>query len=778
MRRINLRPSSGFEVTTQLKDFRSSGLMQLSKAVLFIAMFCASVSVAWATPVDVKTFGALGDASNDDRIPIQSAINFVEGAGGGTVYFSPGLYNVSGTLFVPSNVRLQGTGSTIYNTQLRLTATHTSLFEVGDGKANVTFKDLTLIYIGGGWPRTTPEETALIRQEGTVGISLKAGGSGISDIVIENVRANQFTQGIAATSSIPGYDAAISNVKIRNYASDGNEYSLYTNTRGASNWDVQNMNVYPMHDKQNGIFLELSGQMRFLQLSCAGTDAGICAKLWGNGDTYFRQMHVEGPRLGLCVGSNCDGSPGNMGENPSLLTIENSATGGEFYRATNLVSINNRFWQNYPLPTSPPLPPYKFFGTGADSWLMSCADVWVSWHPTTHMTNTTVITPRNAFPGLATGVHGCVNSYLSSVPTFAQGYTADNQRLSGELDVTAYPYNATRDDGSDDTQAFNRALADARATRGKTVFVPYGTFDIHSTLVLEKGETVLGESGSIIRLRTSGTSLFKAVNDAYPVQGITLRNLTLTSDSTDGTTGISFENFSSTQAGAASDFQIQNVDFTGFETGISVHPIGGTLSNPNPMYDSVSVKDADFSGNTTAVLIRSQNASHWNLENIRVDVPQGAEGVRVDGIGHLSIRGLSCNTYFGGGSACVSVQRQNGLSIEGLDASGMTNALMVRWENGWTQFPFTLRNSNLLSGVYFQGRTYLNSVNNVYPITHRRRVPREVRFGDYQEGDPNNVAYGGQSDIFSCNDTFTDLYNSQSTWVYSGTLLKPVTYCY
>lgn len=759
--------------------------MKINKAILFIAVFCASISVAWATPVDVTAYGAVGDNSTDNRIFIQNAINSAATTGG-TVYFPPGLYNVSGTLHVPSNIRLQGTGSTVYNTQIRLAPTQTSLFEVENGASNIVFKDLTLVANSSPvWPRNTPAETALIRNEGTTGISLKAGWQGIGNVVIENVRTTQFTYGISATSSVPYYDASISNVKIRNYASDGNEYSLYANTTGAGGWDVQNMDVYPMYDKQNGIFLERSGQMRFLQLSCAGTGAGICAKLWGNGDTYFRQMHVEGPRLGFCVGSNCEpnGPAGNTGENASLLTIENSATDGEFHRATNLVSINNRFWLDFPQPPAPPPTPYKFFGTGANSSLTSCGNVWVSWSPSTHMTNTTVTIPSGAFPGLATAANGCLNSYLTSVPVFGTGYEADNERLNGEVNVAAWPYNAIPNDGIDDTPAFTAALADARATRGKRVFVPSGAFDIYSTLSLEQGETVLGESGSIVRLKTSGISLFKVVNgNGYPVQGITLRNLTLASDSTNGTMGIALENFSPSIAGGASDFQIQNVDFQGFEAGISVHPVGGNLSpNANPMYDSVSLKDADFSGNTTAIVLRSQNASNWNLENITIDIPNGAEGVRIDGIGHLSIRGLSCGSS-GIGTSCVSVQRQSGLFIDGLNATNVTNALTVRWENGWTQFPFTLRNSNLLAGVYFQGRVYLNSVNNVYPakLSAKSWSSKVVRFGAYQEGDVNNIAYGGQSDIFSCNDVFKDpsTLRTQTTWAYTGTLAKPVTYCY
>jgi hypothetical protein len=773
--------------------------MKFYKAILFIAAFCASVSVASATgPVNVTDFGAVGNGVTDNLSAIQTAIDSAANSDEldeTVVYFPAGYYNVSGTLTVPSNVRLQGMGS-FYNCQVRLTVTGVPLFEVGDGESHITFKDLTLYSLNGPapWPRTSPAEAARIRTEDTTGISLKAGTSGISSIVIENVRISRFNHGVSATSSITGYDASVSDVRIRNYASDGNEYSLYTNTRGADGWDVQNMDVYPMYDKQNGIFLQLSGQMRFLQLSCAGFKdpaqniaPGVCAKLWGNGDTYFRNMHVEGPRLGFCVGSyNCDPSDqGNMGENASLLTIENSAAQGEFHRLTNLVSINNRFWLDWA-----GSPRYQFFGTGAGSPVRTCGDVWVSFYY--HMTQTTVhgLFPEG-YPGLTWAPDdSCVNSDLTSVPVFNTGYTADTARLSGDVNVTDYcsSINCT----GDVSDAFRDALKAATPPNApiRRIFVPSGSYDVNSTLELKGGETFVGESGSFIHFKGSNIPLFKVKATSAVVKGITWRNLVLTADPPDPadppteTVGIELTNDSTSVAGAASDFQIQNVDFNGFTAGIVVQPACGSpictdLTHANPMFDSVSLKDADFSGNQTAIIIRSQNASNWNLENIRVDIPDGAKGVQVDGIGHLSIRDLSC-TSSGTGSACVSVQRQNGLAIEGLSATNVDNALVAQWENGWTQFPFTLRNSDLTAGVYFQGRVYLNSVNNLYPAKLSINSPSKVvKFGADREGAKLNVAYGGMSDIFSCNDTFIDTstMQTQGGWAYTGTLLTAVTIC-
>lgn len=54
-------------------------------------------------------FGAKGDASTDDTSAIQAAIDFVDGLGGGTVWFPPGTYVVTGTITLPQFVDLKGT---------------------------------------------------------------------------------------------------------------------------------------------------------------------------------------------------------------------------------------------------------------------------------------------------------------------------------------------------------------------------------------------------------------------------------------------------------------------------------------------------------------------------------------------------------------------------------------------------------------------------------------------------------------------------------------------
>lgn len=58
----------------------------------------------------VLDFGAVGNGVHDDTVGIQAAITACSAAGGGDVTFPTGQYLISGTISVPSNIRLLGAG--------------------------------------------------------------------------------------------------------------------------------------------------------------------------------------------------------------------------------------------------------------------------------------------------------------------------------------------------------------------------------------------------------------------------------------------------------------------------------------------------------------------------------------------------------------------------------------------------------------------------------------------------------------------------------------------
>jgi parallel beta-helix repeat protein len=63
-----------------------------------------------AREYDVRDFDAIGDGVADDTSSIRSAIAAASSAGGSTVLFPPGTYNVSSTIKVPGNLTLRGCG--------------------------------------------------------------------------------------------------------------------------------------------------------------------------------------------------------------------------------------------------------------------------------------------------------------------------------------------------------------------------------------------------------------------------------------------------------------------------------------------------------------------------------------------------------------------------------------------------------------------------------------------------------------------------------------------
>ncbi|MBK3573166.1 right-handed parallel beta-helix repeat-containing protein [Streptomyces sp. MBT65] len=75
--------------------------------------------LAW---INVRELGAVGDGSTDDTTVIQSAIDTVNAAGGGTVYIPRGTYKLTDALTTKDNVWLKGDG--IAATVLTQTATN------------------------------------------------------------------------------------------------------------------------------------------------------------------------------------------------------------------------------------------------------------------------------------------------------------------------------------------------------------------------------------------------------------------------------------------------------------------------------------------------------------------------------------------------------------------------------------------------------------------------------------------------------------------------------
>ena len=111
-----------------------------------------------AITTNVKTFGAKGDGTTDDTLAIQSAINYLNALGGGTLYFPNGIY-LSDMLTMYSNIKILGQSR--WKTIVKLLPVPTgALFECsgisGTNKQNITFEEIHLQHI---WNYTTADIT-------------------------------------------------------------------------------------------------------------------------------------------------------------------------------------------------------------------------------------------------------------------------------------------------------------------------------------------------------------------------------------------------------------------------------------------------------------------------------------------------------------------------------------------------------------------------------------------------------------------------------------------
>lgn len=80
---------------------------------------------------NVLGYGAVGDNSTDDATAIQAAIDAVNSAGGGTVYFPPATYKIASSLTIYTDVRLLGAGS--YSTAIHYTGSGTAIAQSTPG---------------------------------------------------------------------------------------------------------------------------------------------------------------------------------------------------------------------------------------------------------------------------------------------------------------------------------------------------------------------------------------------------------------------------------------------------------------------------------------------------------------------------------------------------------------------------------------------------------------------------------------------------------------------
>lgn len=101
------------------------------------------LKLCYSERVNAKWFGAKGDGITDDTTSIQSAIDFTASIGGGTVYIPQGKYRTTSTLYLKSNVAIEGDSSLIYATKVENFTTIFADFENPYAWAIDTYNVLT-----------------------------------------------------------------------------------------------------------------------------------------------------------------------------------------------------------------------------------------------------------------------------------------------------------------------------------------------------------------------------------------------------------------------------------------------------------------------------------------------------------------------------------------------------------------------------------------------------------------------------------------------------------
>jgi len=87
---------------------------------------------------NVKNYGAIGDGTTDDTTAIQACITAVNTAGGGTVFFPAGSYNVTSSITLYSNITLKGEPRNSIIDLSSATATLTAFTVEGTMDADIT----------------------------------------------------------------------------------------------------------------------------------------------------------------------------------------------------------------------------------------------------------------------------------------------------------------------------------------------------------------------------------------------------------------------------------------------------------------------------------------------------------------------------------------------------------------------------------------------------------------------------------------------------------------
>ena len=207
-------------------------------------------------------FGAVGDDATDNLTAIQAAIDAADAAGGGVVFFPPGIFRFSGQLDHEPNVTLRGAGRGISILKYTGAAVALSVDDggAGDVKYECGIEDIHITDAG----------------TGTDGLKFV----GVNMFVVRGCRVNGFTSGVhfAGTAAKP-----VVNIGIENCEIDTNTNGIVADTTNNANNAIRlegvrirsnstrgiesNVDVRAWHIVNCDIAGNTSGGIRFAELN-------------------------------------------------------------------------------------------------------------------------------------------------------------------------------------------------------------------------------------------------------------------------------------------------------------------------------------------------------------------------------------------------------------------------------------------------------------------------------------------------------------------------------
>lgn len=117
-------------------------------------IFDLTLSGSWSVNITPEMFGAIGNNLNDDTLAIQKAIDFANLNTKALVYFSSGVYRITNTIYIPSNIGLLGNRTTIDCTDIDNIAFEIVGEQNKDGEI-VKIMDGFYIYASNGYNNTS-----------------------------------------------------------------------------------------------------------------------------------------------------------------------------------------------------------------------------------------------------------------------------------------------------------------------------------------------------------------------------------------------------------------------------------------------------------------------------------------------------------------------------------------------------------------------------------------------------------------------------------------------